>query len=68
MALLSGGLGWYVGQTPPVIRQRANLMEHVNAVLVERQQVLPADLKSKLQAIYAQQGFPSLERQRGGKP
>jgi hypothetical protein len=68
LVLVSGGLGWYVGYTPAAIRQRANLMEQVNAVLVERQQTLPPEVKSKLATIYTQQGFAPVEKQRGGKP
>jgi hypothetical protein len=67
VALLSGLAGWYVGHTPRLVRQQAVLMQHVNAVLVERLPALPADVKAKIQAVYKQQGFPTLEHQ-GGKP
>jgi hypothetical protein len=68
LVLVSGGLGWYLGSAPTVVRQRASLMQHVNGILTERSQSLPADLRAKLATVYAQHGFPSPEQQRGGKP
>jgi hypothetical protein len=67
LVLLSGFAGWYVAYTPRLVRQQATLMQHINAVLLERQSALPADLKAKLGAVYTQQGFPTLEQQ-GRKP
>jgi hypothetical protein len=72
LVLLSGALTWYVshcraGSPPAVLQRRAVLMEHVNAVLVERYSSLPADLKAKLTTVYSKQGF-ALERPPGGKP
>jgi hypothetical protein len=67
LVLVSGSLGWYVGHTPVVIRQRASLMEHVHGVLVERAPNMPADLKAKLTTVYTQHGF-ALEPPRGAKP
>jgi hypothetical protein len=67
LVLVSGSLGWYVGQTPAVIRQRASLMEHVHGVLVERYPTVPTELKAKLTTVYTQHGF-ALEPPRGSKP
>ena len=66
LVLLSGIGGWWIGTPAPGVQQRAVLMEHVNAALLERQSSLPADVKAKLATLYRQYGFPSLDQQ-GGK-
>jgi hypothetical protein len=71
LALLSGACGWYVGHTPTVVVQRARLMESVHAVLMERPALVPAELKTKLAAVYGQHGFARelmSQPQKGAKP
>jgi hypothetical protein len=57
LALLSGVVGWSIGHTPAVVVQRARLMEGVHAVLMERPALVPAELKTRLAAVYVQHGF-----------
>jgi hypothetical protein len=73
LVLLSGVVGWSIGQTTArVVVQRARLMEGVHAVLIERPALVPAELKAKIVAVYAQHGFArellSPPPQKGGKP
>lgn len=50
------GIGWYVG-SPGEMHAQAKLMRHVDTLLAERYDTLPAGVRDSLQNLYRKAGF-----------
>jgi hypothetical protein len=62
--LLSGGIGWWLGQASQEPSAEAQLMRSLDSTLLARKSQLPADMLKALDTLYTQHGFTPLGKRK----